>query len=137
MPAGFPQMSQCNGSQSHGPPGTDGSSRQCARLKKVQIGAVAPVQHEKRVNKGVADRHQQMPKSKIPSISNKTAIASLQEFRLIYNSFKFLFQDQPTYRSDDYEALWIFRDRYSVKRYDGRRLCGPRARSQGRQRARL
>jgi euchromatic histone-lysine N-methyltransferase len=124
MPAGFPQMSQGNGSQSHGPPGTDGSSRQCARLKKVQIGAVAPVHGKKRVSKGAADRHEQMPKSKIPSISNKAAIASLQEFRLIYNSFKFLFQDQPTYRPDDYEALWVFRDRYSVKNYDGRRLVG-------------
>jgi hypothetical protein len=72
-----------------------------------------------------------MPKSKIPSISNKTAMASLQEFRLIYSSFKFLFQDQPTYRLDDYESLWVFRDRYSVKRYDGRRLVGrvPESRS--------
>ncbi|XP_047092161.1 histone-lysine N-methyltransferase, H3 lysine-9 specific SUVH5-like [Lolium rigidum] len=140
-----PWTSQGNGSQSHGPPRTDGPSRQCApeatapnqksvsvaiatrkrsTLKRVQTGTAAPVHCKKRVNKGPADSHQAMPKSKIAYISRKNALASLQEFRLIYRSFKFLFQDQPTYRPDDYEALWVFRDRYSVKRYDGRRYVG-------------
>ncbi|KAM0917677.1 hypothetical protein ACQ4PT_009149 [Festuca glaucescens] len=147
-----PSTSQGNGS--HGPPGTDGSSRLCApaaaasnhkspvrvvsaatmnrsTLKKVQIGAVAPVHHKKRMNKGAVDRHQAMPKSKIASISSKTAMASLLQFWVIYRNLRLLLQEEPTCRkqqdggrSADYEAFRVFTESYCVERYDDRRYVG-------------